>query len=175
MSLVKQFSTVGRGEHKRYVSCDEAAHECLCVTIFPSCSYKQFYKNKKRDKRDYRERCRGCMDFLVVMGTILIFPFWLILKVPLLFFACVFDSCKCSSSSICGWIIAICMFLLGVIADIIWVPLALLLFLGWFCLMLGKCCGLCCRSCDKKSDRHHLEDLERGTVIVAVNGAAPDV
>ena len=168
---IRHISSVGRGDNRHYVSCDEAAHECLCATIYPDCSYNQFFRNPKRDQRDYRERCRGCYNFMVVVGTFLIFPFYLLLKLPFVFSCCVFDRCHYRSTSICGWLLAICMFLCGLMADVIWVPIALVLFFGWLGITIVKACILCC---GKKKTVKDGGDIEQGgiqpsTTVIQVN------
>ena len=180
MRRIQQLSTTGTGDNRRYISCDEAAHECLCITLFPDCSYNQFYRNPRRDTRDYREQCRGCNNFLVVIGTILFFPIYLVFKVPYMLAYSVFTSCHCSRHSICAWFLAFWLFILGIFVDVAWIPIALFLLLAWFCLMIGKCFTACCKACDKRVEpRGH--DLERDgqqpptTVVVAVGDQPPEV
>ena len=68
---------------------------------------------------------------------------------PYLFGRCIFET-GCPRNSLCAWIIAFWMCLLGFIADAFWLPVAVILSLIWLCLMVSVAFKWCCDSCDKK-------------------------
>ena len=112
-------------------------HQCLCATLFPDCSYMHFFMRRVRDPRDYREQCSCLFSTCVVFGTFLMWPLYLVFKMPYLFGRCVFDSLNCRRDSLCAWFVAFWLCLLGFIVDAVWIPVAVFLALLWCCLMVG--------------------------------------
>ena len=162
---MKRFSKV----NGKYISMDKMCHACLCATLYPDCSYERFFERKERDPRDYREQCSCLFSTCTVIGTFLIWPFYLVFKMPYLFACCIFEA-GCPSNSLCAWFIAFWMCLLGFIADAFWLPVAIVMTLLWLCLMIVEAFKWCCIKKKKEIDgpvpvNGGFTDLENGDAL----------
>ena len=147
---------------KKYSGSKCCDHKCLCIILFPGCSYKQFYeRNEDVDPRDCKEKYRCLYSILIVIGSFLIWPFFTLLKLPLKFARKAFKKMS-KLSKPCAYVLATIMFLFVLLVDPMWFAISVLLTLIWLCLTVVEGFKWCCGCGDKKPEAIDAEPVDGG-------------